>query len=96
MPEPEELLPALPSKGPPIPRGLEQRWPFTVQTIFEPPFPWRLHWQREGIRKINEVIALYERHERELDQTVLDRLKELHRIRDSMVRRAGFMARFRR
>ena len=93
MLKPEELLPTLPSKGPPLPRGIEQRWPMSVGVRVRPPIPWKLHWQREGIRRINEVIGIYEGHERELDQFMLTRLRDLRTLRDKMVRRAAQLTR---
>ena len=93
MPEAEELLPVLPSKGPPLPRGLNQKWPMTIGIRLRPIIPWQLHWQREGIRRINEVISIYEGHERELDQFMLTHLRDLRTLRDKMVRRAAELTR---
>jgi len=64
--------------------------------MLRPIVPWQLHWQREGIRRMNEVISIYEGHERNLDQFALRHLEELLTLRDKMVRRAAQLTRLER
>lgn len=83
MPDPRDFLPLPPWVGPPIPRGLAD--------ILTPPLPLKIHNQREGIRKLNEVIDLYLRHAGELTDEEIAHVDELVRLRDAMVRRLAIM-----
>lgn len=94
MPEPEELLPMPPTKGPPLPRGLSQYWPQSLQVILHPPFPLRLHYQREEIRKLDEIIDFLLRKP-ELTEGEIAHIEELVSRRAAVVRRAAEIKRFR-
>ncbi len=96
MPDLRDVLPQPPWEGPPMPKGLSQYWPTTAQDILKPPFPLRLHYQREGIRKLDEAIDLYLRHAGELSDEDIAHVDELIRLRDDMVRRLATMRRLRR
>jgi len=96
MPEEEDLLPTPPSKGPPLPSFLEQRWPMGLYPPREFPLPIRLHRQREAIRHLNRVIAIYESGERRLNEAARARLAELRRLRNLVVARTARLARFRK
>jgi len=96
MPKPEDLLPVPPEEGPPLPDYLKVKWPDALRNIMSPPLEIRLHIQREGMRRINEAISIYEGKREKLPKWAKDRLDELYRLRDLMVKSEAQMRRRRK
>jgi len=96
MPELKDLKPTPPEKGPPLPSAFDMSWPRGIQDILKPGIELRLHIQREGIRQINKAIEVYEGTRGKLPKVLQERLNELYRLRNAMVRREAQMRRFRR
>lgn len=75
-----------------IDRALRQvPTPGRIQEIFRPPLHLRLHYQREGIRLLQESIDLYQRSERQLNKAAQARLNELLILREQAVMRLAEM-----
>ena len=69
----------------PVP--LEIVSPATLENILSPPISLRRRMAREGLRRLQEAIDLYQRHEKELTQPLQLRLNELLILREQATQR---------
>ncbi len=59
----------------------------SVGEVLRPSLAKRIHYQRTGVRAVDELIDFYARHERWLNKTAETRLNELRIQREHMGRR---------
>lgn len=65
----------------------------SIGEVLRPSLARRIHYQRTGIRGVDELIDFYARHERWLNKTAEIRLNELRIQREGMARRLAELTR---